>query len=337
VTEIFDGVADNAPDEVAGHLHARGAVCPVCNEERPIFWVSVSHHKYLRCNSCGLAYLEQTPSDSELEVFYNKSFQVDRESQGKKIDRESGSLLGTLRRFLPEKGRLLEIGCSYGHFLRRARQNGWEVQGVEISRAAVDWARGEFGLPVCAGTLEEVSSALGMQYDVVVMLHVLEHDPEPARLIYQVKRLLLPGGILVIKTPNSSSWIADVCGRTWEWLTPPAHIYLFSPVSLRLLLEQADFDIESLKTQRGDAHNTLFQMIRSVTKRIVKSEGRALPSGMPPPSRRGWYRGIEAASDLLYAPFEPLERIFLNRQLRHPELLVVARRGRSERHCGYRR
>jgi 2-polyprenyl-3-methyl-5-hydroxy-6-metoxy-1,4-benzoquinol methylase len=220
----------------------------------------------------------------------------------------------------------LEIGCSYGHFLSRARQNGWEVQGVEISRVAAEWAREEFGLEVCAGTLEEVSSALGTSYDVVVMLHVLEHDPEPARLIAQVRNLLRPGGILVIKTPNSSSWIAHVCGRTWEWLTPPAHIYLFSPDSLRLLLEQADFHIESLKTQRGDAHNSLFQIVRSVTKRIVKSEGGALPSGMPPPSRRGWYRRIEAASDLLYAPLEPLESMFLNRQLRHPELLAVARR-----------
>lgn len=314
--------------EVVRHQHTKAEACPICSDEKPIFWASVFQHNYLRCNSCGVAYLGQTPTDSELQAFYNKSFQVDRESQGKKISRDSISLLEMLYRLLPEKGRLLEIGCSYGHFLSRARQNGWEVQGVEISRVAADWAREEFGLPVCAGTLEEVSSALGTPYDVVVMLHVLEHDPEPARLISQVSRLLRPGGILVVKTPNSSSWVAQVCGRTWEWLTPPAHIYLFSPVSLRRLLEQADFHLEALKTQRGDAHNTLFQMVRSVTKLIVKSKGLALPSGVPPPSRRGWYRRIEAASDLLYAPFEPLENVFLKRHLRHPELLAVARRSR---------
>lgn len=313
-------------EEFAGWAQANGTRCPLCHEGKPIFYASVSQHKYLRCTLCGVAYLERMPGNIELAIFYNKSFQVDRDSQGKKVDRNSGRLLAMLSQLLPEKGRLLEIGCSYGHFLRRARQSGWQVQGVEISHVAADWAREEFGIPVCSGTLDQVFPALETLYDVVVMLHVLEHDPEPARLISQVRRLLRPGGILVVKTPNCSSWIAHVCGRTWEWLTPPAHIYLFSPVSLRLLLEQADFHIESLKTQRGDAHNTLFEIARSIMKRVFTSEGSALPLGIPPPSRRGWYRRIEAASDLLYGPVEPLESLLLNRHLLHPEILATARR-----------
>jgi SAM-dependent methyltransferase len=271
--------------------------------------------------------METTPDDTELQNFYNECFQVNRESQERKIDRKSDALLKTLSRFLPGKGKLLEIGCSYGHFLRRARLNGWDVEGIEISRAAADSARETFGIAAHPGTLREVLPRLQPPYDAVVMLHMLEHSSEPARLASQIGEVLRPGGVLLAKTPNSSSWIARVCGRTWEWLTPPAHIFLFSPVSLRLLLERAGFQIELMGTQRGDAHNTMFEIARSTAKRILPISECSIGFGSPP-SRRSWYLRLEAASDFLYRPFEPLENLIFNRKLMHPELLVVARRPR---------
>jgi hypothetical protein len=69
----------------------------------------------------------------------------------------------------------------------------------------------------------------------------------------------------------------------------------------------------------------LFEIARSMTKRIFPSDGKTPTPGMLPPSRTGWYRGIEAASDLAYGFFEPLESLFFNRWLRHPELLAVGR------------
>jgi 2-polyprenyl-3-methyl-5-hydroxy-6-metoxy-1,4-benzoquinol methylase len=206
-----------------------------------------------------------------------------------------------------------------------AEADGWVVEGVEISRSAVVWARENLGLRVHSGTLEEVSPKLKRPVDAVAMFHVLEHALEPERLVLQAREFLRPGGILVIRTPNASSWIAKRCGTTWEWLTPPAHIYLFSPVSLRALLEGAGFQVESISTQRGDAHNTAFELARSVSRKILGGRAETPSLGTLPPSRRGWYRRIEDCSDFVYRPFEPIENFYFRRRQLHPELLVAAR------------
>jgi SAM-dependent methyltransferase len=299
--------------------------CPVCKRGKTSLFMLVSNHKYLRCESCGIAYLEPSPSASELDSYYNTFFRVDRDAQARKIGRQSAPLLEMLRELLPEKGKLLEIGCSYGHFLSRARQDGWEVEGVEISREAADWGRMKFDIPILTGTLEGASAALSPPYDAIVMLHVVEHSPDPKRLVLLAKELLRPKGIVVIKTPNSLSWIARFSGRTWEWLTPPAHIYLFSPVSVRILLEGVGFQVVSISTQRGDAHNTLFEIARSVTKKIYGGRAETPSPESLPPSKRRWYRCIEDYSDLFYRPFEPLEAFYFRRRQLHPELLVAAR------------
>jgi hypothetical protein len=82
-----------------------------------------------------------TPDSTELQSFYNGCFQVNQRTQIDKINRKSGIMLDLLGRFLPGKGRLLEIGSSYGHFLDRARQTGWKLEGVEISHRAAQSAR----------------------------------------------------------------------------------------------------------------------------------------------------------------------------------------------------
>jgi len=95
--------------------------CPSCDEEHPVRWWSVEMYNYLRCGFCGLVYLDQMPSVSELESYYNTAFQVDRERQESKIVRQYRPMLRVLEEMLPNKGRLLEIGCSYGHFLSKVK------------------------------------------------------------------------------------------------------------------------------------------------------------------------------------------------------------------------
>lgn len=314
-------LSDRFPSKTDGDV----SECPVCDNGKPSFWASVGEYVYLQCWGCGLIYLQRTPSASDLESYYNTDFQVDRKRQERMVAGECRPMLRVLERLLPGKGRLLEIGCSYGHFLSVAEAEGWVVDGVEISRSAADWAQEKLGLRVHSGTLEEVSPKLKRPFDAVAMFHVLEHAPEPERLVHQAREFLRPGGILVIRTPNATSWVAKWCGQTWEWLTPPAHIYLFSPVSLRILLEGAGFRVESISTQRGDAHNTAFELARGVSKRILGHRGLASVAERPLPSRRSWYRGIEAFSDVIYRPFETVEAFYFRRRQLHPELLVAAR------------
>jgi SAM-dependent methyltransferase len=327
-TSISDlrAIARPSLEETIECSKATSASCPVCKSGAPVLWEQISRYTYLRCSCCGVVYLERTMPNSELETFYNTSFEVNRDSQARKVDRQGGPLLAMLGRLLPDKGNLLEIGCSYGHFLGLAQQDGWDVEGIEISRVAADWARQEVGIPVYAGALEDALPKLRLPYDAVVILHVLEHVPEPTRFVSQLRQLLRPGGVLLVRTPNSSSWIASFCGSAWEWLSPPAHICLFTPPSLRFLLEHAGFQVDFLDTQRGDAHNTLFEITRSMAKQAFASAERANFPEKLPPSRTSWYGCIEAVSDFLYQPFERVESLFFKRKLRYPELVAAARR-----------
>lgn len=287
---------------------------------------SVGRYQYLCCRGCGLASLDPKPDSVELSTFYNTRFQVDRARQTRKLIRTSIELLNRLDSCLLGRGRLLEAGCSYGYFLNAARERGWGVEGVEISSSACAFARSEFGLTVHEGTLATVSSMLHPPYDAIAMLHVIEHETDPPAVIKQIAALLKEDGTLILKTPNVASWISRVCGSSWEWLSPPAHLCLFSPTSIRLMLERQGFQILHLATQRGDAHNPLFEVIRSSAKRISgRKETEFQSSASVPPSATRWYRTLEALTDAISKPFTPLENHLFGRGLLHPELLVVAR------------
>lgn len=300
--------------------------CLICSAERLKRWASVGPWTYRVCRSCGTVQLERVPSHRELADYYNSVFRVNREVQEKKVVKAAGTYLDSLARHLPEGGKLLEIGSSYGCFLERARTAGWKVEGVEMSREAVEFARRERGLFVHAGELREVIGELSPPYDAVLMFHVIEHSPAPCELLRDVASILRPGGVICIRTPNGSSWLSSVCGRTWEWLSPPAHIALFSPAALVSSMKNSGFGLLELKTQRGDASNPLYELSRACGKRLRRSARGSSQKAVQPSQRRlyPYIRLIERISDACYAPIQPLENMGLGKRGLLPEILVLA-------------
>lgn len=139
-----------------------------------------------------------------------------------------------------ERGRLLDVGCGNGLFLKKMRELGWLVAGVEPDPKAVQVARNQHGLEVSQGTLMDA----GLQensFDVVTMSHVIEHVSDPIELLRACHRVLKPGGKLVAVTPNIQSlgqkWFGDSCLA----LDPPRHLYIFSPKSFERCAQKAGF------------------------------------------------------------------------------------------------
>lgn len=98
---------------------------------------------------------------------------------------------------------------------------------------------------VIAGRLEEAPFAAG-RFDVITMFDVLEHVPSPKTFLAKARRLLVPGGRLVIETPNMAGWLPRVMGKRHPWVRPPEHLTYFTPPTLRLLLEQCGFLVDQL-------------------------------------------------------------------------------------------
>ena len=132
---------------------------------------------------------------------------------------------------------LLDVGCGAGDFMVAMRDLGWRITGVETDPRAADKAR-QRGLDVRHGGLEEADFG-DESFDAVTMAHVIEHVHDPDELLAECRRILKPGGTLVILTPNSASWGHRHFMRDWRGLEPPRHLRIHNRSNLRRLLDRA--------------------------------------------------------------------------------------------------
>ena len=171
------------------------------------------------------------------------------------------------------RNRLLEIGCGSGETLAYLRSLGWNVTGLEVDPRAVEVAQAR-GLSVHAGQMAEAAFP-DASFDVVVMVHVIEHVHDPRRLLGEVARVLAPGGLLRMLTPNTESLAHRRFGASWVSLDAPRHLHLFNARNLSRLACEAGLSVtEARSTVRG-ARSAYFQ------SRVISKYGRWNSGGVP--------------------------------------------------------
>jgi 2-polyprenyl-3-methyl-5-hydroxy-6-metoxy-1,4-benzoquinol methylase len=156
--------------------------------------------------------------------------------------------------FLPAPStgaRLLEIGSGSGAMLDKMRKRGWSVAGIEFDPACVAKARAQE--LTCYGRDVRELALPAQSFDAIYMGHVIEHLRDPGNLLVECHRLLAPGGELVIVTPNAGGWGHRRYGRFWRGLETPRHLQIFTPASLRQLIEHSGFEIAGLRTTNRSA------------------------------------------------------------------------------------
>ena len=207
-------------------------------------------HRIVRCNHCGLMYAspqelvdcERFESVGHPKVFDEaQNRQYFQKQQTQLPDNERA--LRALNQFVPKRGRLLEIGSFCGIFLNRIRADGWAVLGLEPDRAVANYARAKFGLEVLDGVLPNRALA-DRGFDAVMMLHVIEHLPDPSANLREIHRILKPGGVLIVETPRFDSLMFKLLGRRERSICNcNGHIYFFTVPTLRRMLEQNGFEM----------------------------------------------------------------------------------------------
>ena len=167
---------------------------------------------------------------------------------------------------------LLDIGCGDGAALLRMRDLGWEVHGIDPDKEAVERAR-QRGLDVRVGTIEDHPYPAST-FDLVTLTHVIEHVHDPVALLTECRRILKPGGKLVVHTPNFQSFGYSIYGDAWRGLEPPRHLHVFSLKSLRQLLERSgQWRTESLRTTVRGA-GVIFAASKDIRQRNAAVMGR---------------------------------------------------------------
>ncbi|MBI3941265.1 MAG: class I SAM-dependent methyltransferase [Acidobacteria bacterium] len=201
-----------------------------------------------QCAGCGLHFVHPQPSPEELEALYDAGFY----SQAKRDDPIS-RLFGRyeqlcywdrfrLFRNRARGVRLLDVGSGNGHFLAFMRDRGWQVCGVEWSRAGVEITRRQFQIDAFHGAVEEAAFPRA-SLDVITLWHVLEHVRDPLATMREIVRILKPGGVVVVAVPNVESLEAVHFKEKWALLDLPRHLYGFSPRTIRKLFETAGLQV----------------------------------------------------------------------------------------------
>ncbi len=204
---------------------------------------------YLKCQRCGLVFLNPRPDEKEALQFY------DRDYYGEGPEKFRSWLQGPrlffawkrarrVTRFFPHPGKVLDIGCGQGTFLEWLQREGWECQGTELTAESASRASRR-GIPVSVGPLTE-DQFRPLSFDLITLWQVLEHLPDPMKTLKTATRFLKKGGILAISTPNIDSLQAEVGKDHWFHLDPPRHLYLYSPRTLGRMMGVLGLGLEEL-------------------------------------------------------------------------------------------
>jgi SAM-dependent methyltransferase len=231
-------------------------VCPLCGGEAVLhFWdcrdleyFIEGHADFHRCTRCRLVFMHPLPTREELPGLYPAHYQNINPQPNRfmklLVDRFHEHHAAICRRHLDHGGALLEVGSAGGDLLERLRSQGYEnVKGIEISEEGCAAARRR-GVEVFHGTVEEFET--DRRFDMIFMSHVIEHVLDPVATVAKLHALLAEGGVVYMETPNVSSLDARLWGRHWGLIHYPRHLHLFDRASLRCLLEQGGFRLESM-------------------------------------------------------------------------------------------
>jgi SAM-dependent methyltransferase len=248
---------------------ATGVACPVCGGTDSSFWLQAPDRFHLRnemwrlwrCSACGLAWLNNPPALEQMAEHYGSEYHASITTAT-----EGATLYwkGTLARLARYKtgGRILDVGCSSGSFLRSLDRRAWQLFGIEISPHEADAAREATGAEVFCGDVLSAPFPKG-SFDAIVCFHVMEHMFNAPQVMGKIYRWLAPGGVCYITVPNIDSWDSRLFRSYWYGLELPRHLFHFSPRSLGAMAERSGLRVEELHT--GEA-NFLEQSLRYVSQ-----------------------------------------------------------------------
>lgn len=185
--------------------------------------------------------------------------------------------------------KLLDIGCGSGAFVRRALSLGYVAEGLEFDGQAVAAAVGG-GLPVRQGALPNTGLPEA-SYDVVILSQVIEHLHEPLATFKEIYRLLKPGGLLWLATPNMDAPGHVRFGPDWRGLEPPRHLVLFSAQALELGLEKSGFVSIEFKPP-GAVSEWFYNASYRISKNAKPAEDIPLPADLSQQAKLGDRRSL---------------------------------------------
>jgi len=223
----------------------RRETCALCGSSKRQVLFDVEGYPIAHCLACTLLQVDVDLDRRALEQIYDEDYfrgDVFHDYLGEREVRVAAAAEATqsLARLVPG-GRLLDVGCAAGFFLEAASRV-YDGTGIELSPFASEYARRELGLRVITGDVTDGALA-GEHFDVITLWNTVEHVSDPVEALKAVARLSRPGSLLVLSTGDVTGPLARRNLREWNLMTPPYHLFFFSPRTIELLLAKTGFQL----------------------------------------------------------------------------------------------
>jgi 2-polyprenyl-3-methyl-5-hydroxy-6-metoxy-1,4-benzoquinol methylase len=270
--------------------------CRLCGEKKSQIFLKGNYHlenlfkeKYLitderagrhddiyKCLNCDLRFVPQEFAEKtdKISEFYKNSpldeiYLRDLSGRQKTNRRILGNIINF--EFPLTGGKILDFGCNAGLFLSEAKKFGYEIYGIELSEAAIDYAQKKFGIKsIKKGGEEKIAEFSDNYFDAITVLDVLEHVWSPADILDKIYPKLKPGGIFAATLPNIDSFLARILKNRWYFLVP-AHLSYFSKKSIQYLMDRNSWEL--LDTRYYKRYLSFSYLIR----RLIKNNKLPLP------------------------------------------------------------
>ena len=226
--------------------------CNLCGTDYSRHLMTKHDCPIVQCRECGLVYVNPRIPTKDLaeKVYGAEYFNAERgyglEDHFSDENRDHALRWGRARLQWIEQhmspGSLLDVGCAAGFFLLAAKKRAWDPHGIEISHHASEYARSVLGLDVATQEFSGMDPEPG-QYELVTMLDVIEHLPDPLRGLRNAYTVLKPGGFVFLATPNFHSIPARALGENWGLIEPDHHLYYFTPETMDAMLQKSGFRV----------------------------------------------------------------------------------------------
>lgn len=207
--------------------------CPVCDGSSFQHLFDKGGEPFVRCTGCSLTLINPRPAFSTIRAHYDAAYSAayTRKAEAKIIRARK-----RVARIGRDSGRWLDVGCSAGFVVKAATEAGFEAFGVDIESDGIAYGRDTLGLSrLACGVLEEQHYADG-HFDVISAYDVIEHVPDLNRFVAELARILAPGGVIDLGTPDIGHWRVPRALAQWNELKPSEHLYYFNRRTLGRLL-----------------------------------------------------------------------------------------------------
>ncbi|MFH1772352.1 MAG: class I SAM-dependent methyltransferase [Candidatus Omnitrophota bacterium] len=224
------------------------------------------NYRIVRCLKCGVVFMNPRPdSESNINLYQEGYYHFDP-----CVDKDHIKQAVFHQNLIAKhisRGTILDIGCDKGFFLELCKQAGMDVHGIDVSKQACDFSRKKSLNVRCARA--EQTGFDNSYFDAVTLWQTIEHVRVPAAVLNEINRILKPGGLIFIETPNINSIFYKFYRRFWLGFNH-FHMFYFSPKTIIDFLEPAGFTITGINTHTASIFSKDGLWIRGLKTPVLR-------------------------------------------------------------------